>query len=73
MVKYWSDKYLALLCARNSQKNMHKKPNLPSKICPSCDREFVWRKKWYKVWDDVRYCSNLCRKKKPTKNKPEAR
>ena len=23
-----------------------KKENLPSKICPSCNRSFNWRKKW---------------------------
>jgi hypothetical protein len=39
-----------------------KKINLPSKICPSCNRSFSWRKKWGKVWDQVKYCSNKCKK-----------
>ncbi|MEO0819849.1 MAG: DUF2256 domain-containing protein [Pseudomonadota bacterium] len=44
-----------------------KKADLPSKICPVCDRPFAWRKKWEKVWDEVRYCSERCRRaaKKP--------
>ena len=40
----------------------HKKPNLPTKICPACNRPFAWRKKWEKVWEQVRYCSEACRK-----------
>ena len=32
-----------------------KKQDLPSKICVVCGRPFVWRKKWEKVWDEVRY------------------
>ncbi len=24
----------------------------------------VWRKAWEKVWDQVKYCSDLCRKTK---------
>ncbi|MDY6882249.1 MAG: DUF2256 domain-containing protein, partial [Pseudomonadota bacterium] len=27
-----------------------KKSNLPSKICPVCDRPFTWRKKWERDW-----------------------
>lgn len=38
------------------------KPDLPTKICPACLRPFAWRKKWSKVWDDVRYCSEACRR-----------
>lgn len=39
-----------------------KKQNLPSKICVVCNRPFSWRKKWEKVWDEVKYCSDKCRK-----------
>ena len=42
---------------------MVKKADLPSKICLACQRPFAWRKKWQKVWDEVRYCSDACRKK----------
>ncbi|MBP6374120.1 MAG: DUF2256 domain-containing protein [Flavobacterium sp.] len=41
-----------------------KKQNLPSKICISCLRPFAWRKKWEKVWDEVKYCSDKCRSNK---------
>ncbi|HEX2606435.1 MAG TPA: DUF2256 domain-containing protein [Flavisolibacter sp.] len=40
-----------------------KKRDLPTKICLSCKRPFTWRKKWEKVWEEVRYCSDACRKK----------
>jgi hypothetical protein len=39
-----------------------KKPDLPQKICVTCGRPFTWRKKWAKVWDEVRYCSERCRR-----------
>lgn len=38
-----------------------KKQHLPEKICPRCNRPFTWRKKWEKVWDEVKYCSDRCR------------
>lgn len=41
---------------------MRKKADLPEKICPVCHRPFTWRKKWEKVWDEVRYCSDACRR-----------
>lgn len=41
-----------------------KKQHLPSKICVVCNRPFTWRKKWEKVWDEVKYCSEACRKKR---------
>lgn len=42
----------------------HKKQYLPTKICIVCNRSFTWRKKWEKVWDQVKYCSQKCRKNK---------
>ena len=41
---------------------MQKKADLPSKICHHCGRPFNWRKKWEKVWDEVKYCSDACRR-----------
>jgi hypothetical protein len=38
-----------------------KKENLPSKICVVCGRPFTWRKKWARVWNEVKYCSDACR------------
>ncbi|PMO05333.1 hypothetical protein BCT19_12715 [Vibrio splendidus] len=45
---------------------MHKKPHLPTKTCPICQKPFSWRKKWQRCWDDVIYCSERCRRHKPT-------
>ena len=42
----------------------HKKPHLPTKICPVCQLPFTWRKKWARNWDEVRYCSERCRRHK---------
>jgi len=39
-------------------------PNLDAKICSSCGRRMEWRKAWAKNWDEVRYCSDACRKRK---------
>ncbi|NSW73654.1 DUF2256 domain-containing protein [bacterium] len=35
-----------------------------SKVCPVCKREFEIRKKWNKIWDQVKYCSKKCRRYK---------
>ncbi|MEM1329700.1 MAG: DUF2256 and DUF3253 domain-containing protein [Planctomycetota bacterium] len=32
------------------------------KPCAHCGREIQWRKKWERDWDQVRYCSDRCRK-----------
>jgi hypothetical protein len=41
---------------------MRKKSDLPSKLCFTCGLPFTWRKKWEKVWSDVKYCSERCRR-----------
>ncbi|MEN8787109.1 MAG: DUF2256 domain-containing protein [Flavobacteriales bacterium] len=41
-----------------------KKQHLPTKICMVCERPYTWRKKWEKVWDEVKYCSEKCRRNK---------
>jgi len=43
-----------------------KKQNLPKKNCLVCNLPFTWRKKWSKVWGEVKYCSERCRRKKHT-------
>ncbi|MEM9465142.1 MAG: DUF2256 and DUF3253 domain-containing protein [Actinomycetota bacterium] len=35
-----------------------------TKICASCGREMTWRKAWARNWDDVRFCSDACRRRK---------
>jgi len=34
------------------------------KICASCGRKISFRKKWQKNWDEIKYCSDRCRKNK---------
>ncbi|WP_261885821.1 DUF2256 domain-containing protein [Vibrio pomeroyi] len=48
---------------------MHKKPHLPAKTCPVCNKPFSWRKKWQRCWDEVIYCSERCRRHKPKPSK----
>ncbi|MGS0744225.1 DUF2256 domain-containing protein [Glaciimonas sp. GG7] len=43
---------------------MRKKADLPTKICTGCGLSFTWRKKWALVWDEVKYCSERCRRTK---------
>ena len=49
-----------------------KKSDLPVKICKVCNRAFTWRKKWEKVWEDVKYCSEKCRIKPTTDLRAES-
>ncbi len=39
-----------------------KKGDLPRKVCERCGREMVWRKAWAKTWDEVKYCSEKCKR-----------
>lgn len=41
-----------------------KKADLPVKICKVCGLGFRWRKKWRKNWEEVKYCSERCRRNK---------
>ena len=49
---------------------MRRKGDLAEKICVTCGRPFGWRKKWARVWDEVRYCSDRCRRQ-PRPTQPE--
>jgi hypothetical protein len=50
---------------------MRKKADLPSKPCAHCGRPFTWRKKWSRDWENVRYCSDACRRGTPALDKRE--
>jgi hypothetical protein len=41
---------------------MRRKGDLPHKTCVACGRPFAWRKKWERVWEEVRFCSERCRR-----------
>ncbi|WP_404370365.1 DUF2256 domain-containing protein [Sphingomonas sp. MMS24-J45] len=47
---------------KNASSKTVAKANLPSKMCPVCQRPFAWRKKWARDWENVVYCSDRCRK-----------
>ena len=38
------------------------KLNLPNKRCAACGRLMTWRKSWAKNWENVKYCSEKCRR-----------
>lgn len=44
---------------------MRRKGDLPQKTCATCGRPFAWRRKWAADWDQVRYCSERCRRGRP--------
>lgn len=47
---------------KNKVGKVVKKAELLQKHCVTCGKSFAWRKKWEKVWDEVKYCSERCRK-----------
>lgn len=38
------------------------KQSLPSKPCVACGRPMSWRKRWARSWDEVKFCSDACRR-----------
>lgn len=49
---------------------MRRKADLSEKICPVCRRPFSWRRKWAACWEEVRYCSERCRRNRQRKEAP---
>ncbi|MFZ9283537.1 MAG: DUF2256 domain-containing protein [Candidatus Nanopelagicales bacterium] len=47
-----------------------KKADLPTKICATCGKEMVWRKSWERSWEQVKYCSERCRRNRRTESEP---
>jgi hypothetical protein len=37
--------------------------DLPTKTCAACGRTMTWRRAWSRTWDEVRYCSDRCRRR----------
>lgn len=37
----------------------------PDKTCSTCGRRIEWRKKWERCWEEVKFCSDACRRRKP--------
>lgn len=40
-------------------------PEPAEKTCATCGRRMTWRKAWARNWDEVRYCSEGCRRHRP--------
>jgi len=41
----------------------HRPPSeRPAKLCLRCGKPFTWRKKWERDWDNVKYCSERCKR-----------
>ena len=40
------------------------KKNLPFEICPVCKKPFNWRKKWARDWQNIKFCSERCKRSK---------
>jgi hypothetical protein len=38
------------------------KAALPAKTCAVCGRTMVWRRAWARSWDEVKFCSERCRR-----------
>ncbi|WP_432519706.1 DUF3253 domain-containing protein [Kineococcus sp. SYSU DK006] len=36
---------------------------LPTKDCAVCGRTITWRRKWERDWEQVRHCSDACRRR----------
>ncbi|MCS0709176.1 DUF2256 domain-containing protein [Massilia aurea] len=49
---------------------MRKKSELPTKTCAHCALPFTWRKKWARDWEQVKYCSERCRRAAPPDRSP---
>ncbi|MCB1607198.1 MAG: DUF2256 domain-containing protein [Xanthomonadales bacterium] len=43
---------------------MIRKADLPQKPCTHCGRPMVWRRKWARSWEAVKYCSERCRRER---------
>lgn len=41
----------------------HPEASPAEKICVSCGRLMAWRAKWARNWDQVKYCSDACRRR----------
>ncbi|MEX1236483.1 MAG: DUF2256 domain-containing protein [Roseovarius sp.] len=52
----------AEIAGREVAMKHRKKGDLPSKTCATCGLAFSWRKKWERDWENVRHCSEKCRR-----------
>lgn len=41
-------------------------PDFADKVCVRCGRTMQWRAKWARNWEQVKYCSDQCRRTRAT-------
>ncbi|MDJ0868651.1 MAG: DUF3253 domain-containing protein [Myxococcota bacterium] len=46
---------------------------LPEKTCAACGRRIVWRRRWARSWQAVRYCGERCRRSRRARRGTDAR
>jgi hypothetical protein len=44
--------------------NPASKHGVAGKTCEVCGRRIEWRKKWERSWDEVKFCSAACRRRR---------
>ena len=49
-----------------------KKGYLPEKPCVCCGKPMIWRKKWERDWENVKFCSERCRRQGASPIKTES-
>ena len=52
---------------KNGKGEAVSKANLPEKPCAACGRPIIWRKKWARDWEQVKFCSDRCRSARVSK------
>ncbi|WIM54702.1 DUF2256 domain-containing protein [Pantoea anthophila] len=50
------------LIRRGSNVFKGNKKSLPVRYCQMCKKPMSWRKKWERCWEEVKYCSERCRR-----------
>lgn len=48
--------------AHDTPSHRGNKAALPGKPCAACGRWMTWRRRWARTWNEVKYCSDACRK-----------
>ncbi|MFN9373040.1 MAG: DUF2256 domain-containing protein [Planctomycetaceae bacterium] len=50
-----------------------RKGPLPTKLCPDCHRPITSRNKGERRWEEVKYCSEGCKRKGGASSRPKSK
>jgi hypothetical protein len=55
-------------------RSQQREPDRAPRVCQGCGRTITWRRAWADTWDDVRWCSDACRRRgiRPVDHRLEA-